>query len=176
VYQGAFLLSCQVISALDRGVGDNADASPRRGDFLAAMSAAGSLGPVGDPVPHDRVYHLDPLPRHRLERRAVGHAPVAALAVVGAEAVVAPADRVAGEYEQVLEPLVGLPGRADRRYGRAGLPVAGREPAVAREVVGIREQRDVDGYDGLRRGPLADAGDREQALVFGKSYFSGVAV
>ena len=87
------------------------------------------LGCVRNLVPHDRVDHLEPLPRHGFQRLAVRHAPGAAARVVVAPSVAAARKAVAREYEQVLQPLVALPRRGHRRYRRAGPPVARREPA-----------------------------------------------
>lgn len=80
----------------------------------------------------------------------MAHATLAAPAVVLAEAVVAPGQGVARENKQVLEPLVALPGRADRRYGGARPPVPGRDAAVRGGVVVVGEVLDPDG-DGQQR-------------------------
>lgn len=115
------------------------------------MVLGGSLGRVRDLVPHDRVDHLEPLAGHCLQGLAVAHAALAAAPVVVAEAVPAPHQGVAREDEQVLQPLVALPGRAHRRYGRPRLPVPGRDPAARCRMVVVGEVRDVDGDDGLGR-------------------------
>lgn len=114
------------------------------------------------------------------------HAPAAAARVIFAPSVAAARQAVAGEYEQVLQPLVALPRRGHRRYRRAGPPVARRQPAVRGQPVVAREIGYVYGYGqlGCRLRPYA--GHREQApvrLVGGKQrrylggqrlYLSGV--
>lgn len=104
--------------------------APIAGGLRKARFSSGALGRVGHLVPHDRVDHLQSLPRDRLERFAVRHPPVPALPVELAEPVVAPDQRVAREYERALQALVPLAGRRDRRYGGSRLPVTGRRPAV----------------------------------------------
>ena len=83
----------------------------------------------------------------------MAHAALTAPAVVLAEAVAAPGQGVAREDRQVLEPLVALPGRADRRYGGARLPVPGRDAAARGEVVVVGEVLDPDGDEQQRRVP-----------------------
>ncbi len=101
------------------------------------------LGRVRDLAPHDCADHLHPLPGDGLQGLPVAHAAVPASAVVVAEPALAAAERVAGEDEQVLQPLVPLPGRARRRYRLARLPVPGRDPAVGCEVVAVGKVADV---------------------------------
>ncbi len=97
----------------------------------------------------------------------MAHAAAPAAAVVVAEAVIAPDQAVAREYQQVLEPLVALAGRADRRYGRSRPAVPGRDAAIRREVVVVGEVGDVYADDQLRCGPGPYAGNRHEALVRG---------
>ena len=61
----------------------------------AALFHFAGLGRVGGLVPHDRVDHLQPLPRDRLQRLAVAHPAAPARAVVLAESVRALRQRVA---------------------------------------------------------------------------------
>ena len=65
----------------------------------------------------------------------MAHAAAPAGAVVLAEAVLAPDQGVAREYEQVLKPPVALPGRGDRRYRGARLAVARGDAAIGGKVV-----------------------------------------
>lgn len=95
----------------------------------------------------------------------MAHAATPAAAVVVAEPALAAAERVAGEDEQVLQPLVPLAGRAHRRCGPARLPVPGRGPAVGREVVVVGKVVDVYAHHQLGRGPGADPRDGQQARV-----------
>ncbi len=132
---------------------------------LHATVLGGSLGRVGDLVPHDGVDHLQPLPRRRLQRLAVAHAPLAAVPVVLPEPAAAPDEGVAREDEQVLEPLVALPRGADRRERGARLPVSRGDSAVRCQMVVVGEVRDVDGDDELGRRAGSDARYREEAVV-----------
>lgn len=93
------------------------------------------------------------------------HAPVAAARVIFAPSVAAARKAVAGEYEQVLQPLVALPRRGHRRYRRAGPPVARRQPAVRGQPVVAWEVGYVYGYDQLGCRSRPYAGHREQAPV-----------
>lgn len=124
-----------------------------------------------EPFPHDRINHLEPLPRHGFQRLAVRHAPVAAARVIFAPSVAAARKAVAREYEQVLQPLVALPRRGHRRYRRAGPPVARRGPAARGEPVAAREVGYVYGHGQLGCRARSYAGHRERAparLVGGK--------
>lgn len=60
------------------------------------------LGCARSLVPHDRVDHLEPFPRHGLQDLVVRHSPVAAARVVVAPLVAAARQAVAREHEQVL--------------------------------------------------------------------------
>ena len=114
-----------------------------------ALNPRWPLGDVRGSVPHDRVDHLEPLPRSGLQGLAMRHAPVAAARVVVAPSVAAARKAVAGEHEQVLRPLVTLPRRGHRRYRRAGPPVARRQPAVRGQPVVAWEVGYVYGHDQL---------------------------
>ena len=95
----------------------------------------------------------------------MAHAALPAAAVVVAEPAFAAAERVAGEDEQVLQPLVPLARRAHRRYRLARPPVSGRDAAVGCEVVVIGKVADVYACHQLGFGPGADPRDGRQACV-----------
>ena len=95
----------------------------------------------------------------------MAHPAAPAAAVVVAEAVIAPDQAVAREYEQVLQPLVALPGRADRRYGDARLAVLRRYAAVRSQVVVVGKVLDPDSYNQLGGGPGTYPRHGQQARV-----------
>lgn len=129
----------------------------------AVLRRGGWLCRVRDPVPHDRVDHLQSLSGDGLQGLPVAHAAIPAAAVVLSEPAFAAAERVAGEDEQVLQPPVPLAGRAHRRYRPARLPVPRRDSAVGRKMVMVGKVADVYVYHQLGCGPGADSRNGEQA-------------
>lgn len=86
------------------------------------------LRDVRNLVPHDRVDHLEPLPRDGLRRFAVRHAALAAPRVVLAPPPVGSGEAVAREDKQVLQALVALPGRRHRRHRSPDWRLRGASP------------------------------------------------
>lgn len=136
----------------------------RAGGRVFNIRSCGRLH-VGDAVDHDGVDHAEPLAGDALERPSVPHAPRAALVVVPAEPALGPDERIAAEYQQVLELPFAGPGGGRGVDRGAAPPVGQRQPAVAGEPVVAVEERHVDHGDERRRRPGPDAGDGEQAAV-----------
>ena len=92
------------IEALDFQHGSSGRWAPRRPPGCPRLA----LCRARDRVPHDRVDDLQPLPGHGLQRLVAPHPPRPAGAVVPSEPVVSADERVAAEYQQVLELLVAV--------------------------------------------------------------------